>query len=237
MHSTVIDPAIRARYRALKGGQEYAFTTLDPARTAHLVVDMQNGFMEEGMPLEVPEARSIVPNVNAVSRAVRSRGGMNVYFRFTTRSTSDWSVYFEQFQAPGFGRAEVAAFQPDSHGHALHSGLHVTGQDVVMDKTRFSPFTPSSSDALRLLADRDIDTVLVSGTLTDCCCAATARDAQQLGFRVILVSDANAALSDAEHNAAVNSLAAYSADIRTTEQVVALVHEAPERSVRADATA
>ncbi|MFF3286595.1 cysteine hydrolase family protein [Streptomyces sp. NPDC003023] len=227
MHTTVIDPAIRARYRALKGGQEYAFTTVDPHRTAHLVVDMQNGFMEPGMPLEVPEARTIVPNVNAVSRAVRAGGGTNVYLRFTTRSTSDWSVYFQQFQAAEFGDGEVITFQPGSHGHALHRGLDVTDEDVVMDKTRFSPFTPSSSDALRLLRERGIDTVLVSGTLTDCCSAATARDAQQLGFRVILISDANAALSDAEHNAAVNNVAAYFGDIRTTEEVVALVAEAP----------
>ncbi|MFK4156234.1 cysteine hydrolase family protein [Streptomyces fungicidicus] len=235
MHTTVIDPVIRARYRALKGGREHAFTTVDPARTAHLVVDMQNGFMEEGMPLEVPMARRIVPRINAVSRAVRSRGGTNVYFRFTTRSTGDWPVYFEQFQAPAFGTGEVATFQPGSHGHALHGGLEVTDRDVVMDKTRFSPFTPSSSDALRLLTERDIDTVLVSGTLTDCCCEATARDAQQLGFRVILVSDANAAMSDAEHNAAVNTLAAYFADIRTTEEAVALLDEAPERAAPAPA--
>lgn len=233
MHTTVIDPVIRARYTALKGGQEYAFTTVDPESTAHLVIDMQNGFMEEGMPLEVPEARSIVPHVNAVSRAVRSRGGTNVFFRFTTRSAGDWSVYFEQFQATDAGRAEVAVFQPGSHGHALYGDLDVTDQDVVMDKTRFSAFTPSSSDALRLLTERGIDTVLVSGTLTDCCSAATARDAQQLGFRVIFISDSNAAMSDAEHNAAVNSLATCFADIRTTEQVVALLAEAPERSVGA----
>ncbi|MOA63666.1 Isochorismatase family protein [compost metagenome] len=65
--------------------------------------------------------------------------------------------------------------------------------------------------------------MLVSGTLTDCCCEATARDAQQLGFRVIFLSDANAALTDAEHNAAVNALAAWYADIRTAEQVIALL--------------
>ncbi|MBT2324801.1 cysteine hydrolase [Variovorax paradoxus] len=76
--------------------------------------------------------------------------------------------------------------------------------DLTIDKYRFSAFTPGSSNALELLKERGIDTVLISGTLTDCCCGATARDAQQLGFRAIFLSDANAALSDAEHNAAVN---------------------------------
>ncbi|MFD0209111.1 cysteine hydrolase family protein [Streptomyces hirsutus] len=225
MHDTVIDPTVRARYRALKGGREFAFTTLDPSRTAHLVIDMQNGFVEEGALMEVPEARSVVPHINALSEAVRSHGGTNVYLRFTTRSTSDWPVYFELFQSAAAGNAEVDLFQPGSHGHALYPGLRTADPDVLMDKTRFSAFTPGSSDLLRFLTERGIDTVLVSGTLTDCCSAATAWDAQQLGFRVILVSDANAAMSDAEHNAAVNSLAACCADIRTTRQALDLVEE------------
>ena len=36
---------------------------LEPRRTAHLVVDLQNGFMEEGAPFELPVARAIVPAV------------------------------------------------------------------------------------------------------------------------------------------------------------------------------
>ncbi|WP_368991268.1 isochorismatase family protein [Pseudomonas silesiensis] len=59
--------------------------------------------------------------------------------------------------------------------------------------------------------------------MSDCCCGATARDAQQLGFKVIFIADANAALSDAEHNSTVNALAAWFADIRTTEQALTLI--------------
>ena len=53
------DRALRAR------GREYSIEAIDPARTAHIVVDLQNGFMAEGAPLEVPVARAIVPNVGA----------------------------------------------------------------------------------------------------------------------------------------------------------------------------
>ena len=37
--------------------------------TAHIAVDLQNGFMEPGAPIEVPVAREIVPNVNLISAA------------------------------------------------------------------------------------------------------------------------------------------------------------------------
>ena len=226
MHDSQLDPVIRARFTALKGGREFAFTCIDPARTAHLVVDMQNGFVAAGALLEVPQARQVVANINAVSQALRARGGINLFLRFSTRTTGDWSVYFEQFMDPASGRAEVADFQPGTHGHALYAQLDVQPADLIVDKYRFSAFTPGSSNALELLQARAIDTVIISGTLTDCCCEATARDAQQLGFRVIFLSDANAALTDAEHNAALNALAAWYADIRSAAQAVELLRAA-----------
>lgn len=236
MHKSAINPVIRARYRAMKGGKEFAFAALDPRRTAHLVIDMQNGFVEEGSFLEVPEARNVVPNINAISKAIRSKEGMNLFLRFTTTSKSDWSVYFEQFQSEEFSTVEVDGFMAGNHGHALYPTLEVMQEDQILNKTRFSAFTPGSSSALELLKSKGIDTVLISGTLSDCCCAATARDAQQLGFRVIFVSDSNAALSDDEHNAAINSLAAWFADIRTTAEVVQLVLQSEDAVKKTDRT-
>ncbi|WP_449434606.1 isochorismatase family protein [Pseudomonas putida] len=223
MHPTIIHPDIRARYRAIKGGHEFAHRRVDASRVAHLVIDMQNGFVEEGALLQVPAAKQIVNNINSVSRSVRAMAGVNVFLRFTTTSTSAWPAYFQAFQGEAFASAQVEVFQAGSHGHALIPELQVEPSDLVLNKTRFSAFTHDHSETLRVLRERNIDTVLISGTLTDCCCGATARDAQQLGFRVIMVADANAALSDAEHNASMNSLAAWCADIRTTDQVVELL--------------
>lgn len=228
MHETIIDESVRAGYRALKGDREYAYTDIDPKHTAHLVVDMQNGFLEQGALLETPSARDIVDNVNAISRSVRANGGLNVFLRFTTSTTSAWSCYFERFQDPGFGRREVADFLPGTHWHELYPDIDVkeTEGDVILDKTRFSAFVGDSSNALQVLREHGIDTVVVSGTLTSCCSASTARDAQQLGFRVIVADDANADVSDFAHNCAINNLAAWFADIRTTKEIIGLLDAA-----------
>lgn len=226
MHKSEIDPDLRARFISLKGGREFAFTDIDPKRCAHLVVDMQNGFVEPGALMEVPVARQVVPNINAFSRAIRAQGGINVFFRFTTTTTGDWAVYFEQFQNPEFADKEVAMFQDGAHFHAIYPALDVQPEDLTINKSRFSAFCPGASDAFDQLTQRGIDTVIISGTLTDCCCEATARDAQQLGFRVVLLEDACAALTDREHNAAVNALAAWYADIRSTQEAIDLLQQA-----------
>ena len=70
-----------------------------------------------------------------------------------------------------------------------------------MEKSSFSAFFPGSSALPALLQERAIDTVLITGTLTNICCESSARDANASGFRVIMVADANAARRDQDHNA------------------------------------
>ena len=53
-------------------GHLHAFETIDPAATALVVIDMQDAFVAEGAPLEVPKARDIVPNINRLAEAMRA---------------------------------------------------------------------------------------------------------------------------------------------------------------------
>ena len=68
--------ALVQRVAERRGGMRRTFDRFDPARTAHVIVDMQNGFLEEGAPVEVPEARTIVDNINRISRAIREAGDL-----------------------------------------------------------------------------------------------------------------------------------------------------------------
>ena len=70
---------------------------------------------------------------------------------------------------------------------------------VVIDKTRYSAFVQSSLQAT--LARRSVDTLIVSGAETDVCVLATVLDAVDLGYRVIVASDAVCSSSDECHDA------------------------------------
>ena len=63
--------------------------------------------------------------------------------------------------------------------------------------------------------------VLITGTLTNVCCESTARDAMMLNFRTIMVSDANAAMTDAEHNASLIAFWLSFGDVQDAAQVEA----------------
>ena len=87
MHKIEISPAVIDRVRASRG-RTHMFDHLDPARTAHIIVDLQNGFMEPGAAVEIRQAREIVPNVNRISAAARTAGGLNVLIRYLTDDTA-----------------------------------------------------------------------------------------------------------------------------------------------------
>ena len=71
MHPYVIPALVKDRV-IRRQGKLLSHDTIDAARTALVVVDMQNYFVAEGFPLEVPLSREIVPNINQLARALRA---------------------------------------------------------------------------------------------------------------------------------------------------------------------
>ena len=82
---------------------------------------------------------------------------------------------------------------------------------------------PGASDLHQVLQDRGIDTLIITGTLSNCCCESTARDAMQMNYKLIFVSDANAALTDAAHNATLDNMCMLFADVMSTQEVLGVI--------------
>lgn len=196
---------------------------LEPARTAHLVVDLQNGFMTPGAAVEVPLAREIVPNVNRISAALRAAGGTNVFLRMNlgTPATATWRGYLDRIPSPEDRSSLIAAFTGGAPSFELWDGLEVAEDDLVLDKTRFSAFVPGASRVHEELSRRGIDTLVVTGTLTNVCCESNARDAMQMDYRILFVADATAALSDETHNATLANMDSHFAEVLMTDELLA----------------
>ena len=209
-------------------GSIHPFTTIDSHRTAHVVVDLQNGFMAPGAVAEIATAREIVPNVNRISVALRAAGRLVVYIQntFDEAAVTTWRSYFDHFYTPERRAGMIAAFTPGNTQHEVWPGLDVLPGDLKVCKRRFGAFVDGASDLHAILRARGIDTVIVTGTATNVCCESTARDAMMLDYKVFFVADANATHTDAEHNATLTAMANIFADVRMTDEVVALIEAA-----------
>ncbi|TMK02472.1 MAG: cysteine hydrolase [Alphaproteobacteria bacterium] len=204
-------------------GREHIYENLDPARTALVVVDMQNAFMLPGVAHALcPMAEKIVPNINRLAQAVRETGGTVVWIKTTFKEDAlqSWSTYFEMV-SPQHGAKRVEALTAGSKGHQLWDSLEVRAQDLIVEKNRFSAFIQGSSDLAEILRARGLDTILVTGTVTNVCCESTARDAMMLNFKTVMVSDGNAAVTDADHNASLCAFYLTFGDIMSTDMLIA----------------
>jgi ureidoacrylate peracid hydrolase len=204
----------------------HPFDPLDPARTALVVIDMQNVFLARGAAYEVPAARSIVPAINRLARTVRRTGGVVAWVKMSYSPDDPWSSFYDHMLGPERAKGLIAGVIPDSDGHRLWAELEVLDDDIVSLKDRFSAFLPGHCDLAERLRARGVDTVLISGTLTNTCCESSARDAAMLDFKTIMVSDANATVRDELHAAALANFIQVLGDVRTTDEVIELLERA-----------
>jgi nicotinamidase-related amidase len=196
-------------------GRRHAYASLVPSRTALIVVDMVPFFAEESA-----YVRGIVPNIARLAEGTRAAGGTVVW---VLPGSGEPSTVTEEF----FG-AEVAELFRNSGGHGplrerLWHEFKVDDADLLVEKTATSAFFPGFSPLPAMLTERGIDTVLITGTVTNVCCEASARDAATLGFRVVLVADGCAARRDEDHNATLYTIYRTYGDVRPADEVLGLL--------------
>ena len=222
MHKVEFPQCVIDACVARRGGL-HVFDSLDPLRTALIVIDMQNAWVEPGISsLEIPETRSIVDNINCLTRMSRATGCIVAW----TQSIfpQDWTHrMYEKFAPKAWRDQIIADTAPGAFGHDISNRMDVTDGDVRVVKTRPSALIQGSSNLEAELRDRGRDTLIITGTLTNACCESTARDAMALGFHNIIVSDGTATRSDAEHNAALTNLVQLVADVMATGEVIELL--------------
>lgn len=213
-HPWFIEPREIERQESRRG-RRHAYEWLDPRRTALVAVDIVPFFAQESA-----YCRGIVPNVNRLAAELRDQGG-----------TVCWVV--PGYEAPSavtreFLGDEVAHMYAQSGGDGtprdrLWKELDVDPVDLAVEKTATSAFFPGKCELHDLLAQREITTLIVTGTVTNVCVEATVRDASTLGYRVILVADACSASRDQDHNATLHVVYRTFGDVRSTADVVTLI--------------
>jgi len=205
----------------VRDGVPHSVTSLDPADTALVVVDMQNFYMKEGALSYCSHAQAIVPNVNRLVDAVRRFGCPVVWLRnvTTAKSTKSWSRHYDRMTQARIDirKRELAK---DGEGFKFWHEMDVRETDRKVEKTRYSAFIPGASNLENIMGEYSADTLIVCGVATDVCVESTARDAMMMNYRTIIVEDACAANTIKAHEASLNSLYLYFGDVQTTNHII-----------------
>ena len=158
-----------------------------PEKTAMIVVDMQNDFVKEGAPIEIPRSRDMVPRLNRLLNACREHNILVIYIHHAIRGGDiDAGRLADHHEAVRNSKAIIAG----TENVEIYDGLKPHPGDLLVAKPRYSAFHGTDLEAI--LRSKEFDTLIISGTVTDVCCESTARDAFSRDYKVIFLSDGNA---------------------------------------------
>jgi nicotinamidase-related amidase len=211
------------------------FRTIDPRRTALLVIDMQNVFMGPDEVFGNPNALDVVDTVNAAVRIMRDAGAQIVWTRQTVSHEPPLAMPPWQYDLsiPSVRQA-VETMVAGTRSHAIHAAMAIRDEDFIVDKYRYGAFMCPAGGLKRVLAGLDADMLVIAGTLTNVCCESTARDGNMLGYKIVFLSDATAARTDEEHNAALLNIRLSFGDVRRTAELPAMIAGASAGAANAE---
>lgn len=199
-------------------GRLHAFETIDPTRTALVVVDLDTGTvrrMYDDSPMP-----SILAPVNAVAAAVRGHGGVVAWVRTPIQRAS---ARFRALYGEDTARMYEREGAPDGAAGTIWHELDVCDGDLAAVKSGSSAFFPGNCDLHDRLAGRGIETVLIAGAVTNVCCGSSARDACELGYQVVMVSDGLVGQSFGVGEAELATIFRCFGDVRPSGDVIELL--------------
>lgn len=191
---------------------------LDPATTAILVIDAQKGIFNQAAAISRPyfhqsASQIVVPNIARLISAGRLSKAeiMFTVIASLTQDGRDRSLDYKQsnfhFAAGSVETVVIDELQPQ-------------GDEIILPKTSSSLFNSTIFEYL--LRNIGIDTVVVTGFLTDQCIDHTVRDGADRGFRMVCPTDACTTDTEARHTNALQAFKGYCRQADTATLVAEL---------------
>lgn len=175
---------------------------LPPAKTALLVIDIQNTYMEaKEDPVENARWKpffermngTVIPNTAKLVSYCRDRGVEVVFARIACLKTDGRDRSLSQ-KKPGFNYLLMPKDRDDSQ---VVPELAPQGDEIVVTKTTDSALT--GTNLRMVLHNMGIENVIVAGIFTDQCISSSVRSLADESFNVVVVDDCCAAATDELH--------------------------------------
>ncbi|MFQ9741890.1 MAG: cysteine hydrolase family protein [Slackia sp.] len=176
---------------------------IDSSSTALVMIDMQNGFINETSPLCVAGAKKSISACKRVLEYAR-QNAVPVY-HIVRRYAADGSDVEPCRYDTWKDERPLSNVCPEEIGPSEPAELAPLEGEAVIVKPRFSAFF--QTDLHARLQKQGIDTLLLTGTTTPNCIRSTCYDALSYNYDVIVVEDATSSRNEDVQRANMEDMA------------------------------
>ncbi|MBB1632496.1 hypothetical protein A9975_16705 [Cupriavidus sp. UME77] len=184
----------------------------DPRKTAILAMDWQAsilGFLSD--------PGSVLANVGRAITAVRKMGGKVGYVRVAFED-ADYGAFPSHSAMGARIKAAGPNMRADSSQTAVHASIAPQSADIVVRKTRVGAFSTTNLDAQLKLAG--VETLVLTGVHSSGVVLTAVREAHDLDYRVIVLSDACADPDEQVHEFLISTIFPRQATVMTVAELV-----------------
>lgn len=195
------------------------------ANPALVIVDMQNDFVRAGAPMEVPDARATFAQHNLLIDFFRSARLPVIYTRYLAGPCRtlvyEWSPQLEPpiLACQRGHRRYYADIDKTLECIDIVDEIYPQPGDFIVDKYGYGAFHSTNLDDT--LHSLGVESLIITGTVTQICVEETARGAFHHGYKTTIVSDAVSSYIPDLHAAALKNFALKFGWVNTTEEVLA----------------
>ena len=178
-------------------------------KVAVLVIDMLNDFVTGALKCE--RATRIIPNIKRLVETAREKGIPVIYTNDTHLHAVDkeFQVWKQHAVSGTWGAQVVDELKPAE-------------KDYVIHKRRYSAFFATDLDLL--LRELNVDTLILTGLVTNVCVQHTAADAFFRGYKVIVLRDCVEAVNEETHTTALEYMKTfYGCTVTTLSEALTLL--------------
>lgn len=208
-----------------------------PSRTALMVIDMQRYFVQTDYPWGKAVAKFfpddapdyfmrlksvVVPNCKRLQNAFRTARTSIIYTAFGSVRNDGldmprWARKINVLGRESIGQALFPPFKDPSC--QVDDSLAPAPDELVLTKSSSGPLNSTKLD--QMLRTLGIDTLVVTGVVTEICVTQTAREFADRDFKVVVVEDACASMNKKHHEAALQIFSNCFGEVATTAEVIA----------------
>jgi len=210
---------------------------LQPEQAALMIIDMQNfsshpdhgwgPFLKKRYPpvadYYYPRlSGEVIPNLQRLIAFFRKHHLMVIYFTVGPYLPDGSDYLSARKKASSADRApRLPAYGNEAHEILL--SLRPENGDLVLNKVSQGAFSSTGIDLI--LRNLSLDTLIITGVLTNSCVETTARQAVDLGYKSVLVGDATAAFDQSSHTASLRTFRILLGQVLNADQVIKQLSE------------